>query len=208
MGVLVWQSLRFLIPSQLSGKDATMVKDALHEAEDRMKGAIKALEDDLAGVRTGRASPALVERLEVLYYGAATPMQQLATISAPEARLLVVKPFDPSTLKDIERAILSSDLGLTPNNDGKVIRLGIPPLTEERRKQLIKHVHHRLEDARVAVRNIRRAVHDDLREFEKEKLMSEDDLKRGEAELQKLTDRYVTIIEEHGTRKDAEIREI
>lgn len=185
-----------------------MVKDALHEAEDRMKGAIKALEDDLAGVRTGRASPALVERLEVLYYGAATPMQQLATISAPEARLLVVKPFDPSTLKDIERAILSSDLGLTPNNDGKVIRLGIPPLTEERRKQLIKHVHHRLEDARVAVRNIRRAVHDDLREFEKEKLMSEDDLKRGEAELQKLTDRYVTIIEEHGTRKDAEIREI
>ncbi|MCC7360601.1 MAG: ribosome recycling factor [Anaerolineales bacterium] len=185
-----------------------MIKDALLEAEDRMKGAITALTTDLSTVRTGRASPALVERLEVEYYGTATPLQQLATISAPEPRLLTIKPYDLSSLKDIERAILASDLGLTPNNDGKLIRLGIPALTEERRKQLTKVVHHRLEDARVAVRNIRRAVHDDLREFEKEKLISEDDLERGETELQKLTDRYVERIAELGSRKEAEIMEI
>jgi ribosome recycling factor len=185
-----------------------MVKDALNEAEERMKGAISALSNDLAAIRTGRASPALVERLDVQYYGSPTPLQQLATISAPEPRLLTIKPFDPASLKDIERAILASELGLTPNNDGKLIRLSIPALTEERRKQLTKVVHHRLEEARVAVRNVRRAAHEDLREFEKEKLISEDDLVRGETELQKLTDRYVEKIEELGTRKEAEIMEI
>ena len=185
-----------------------MIKEALSESEGRMNGAITALVNDLAGVRTGRASPALVERLEVAYYGTPTPLQQLATISAPEPRLLTIKPFDPSSLKDIERAILASDLGLTPNNDGKIIRLGIPALNEERRKQLTKVVHHRLEDARVAVRNIRRAVHEDLREFQKEKLISEDELERGETDLQKLTDRFVTKIDELGTRKEAEIMEI
>lgn len=185
-----------------------MIKDALHEAEERMKGAITALDADLNTVRTGRASPALIERLEVTYYDAPTPLQQLATISAPEPRSLLVKPFDGSTLKDIERAILASDLGLTPNNDGKVIRLNIPPLTEDRRKQLVKVVHHRLEEARVAIRNIRRNVHDDLREFEKEKMISEDELKRGEADLQKLTDKYVQSVEDHGKRKEAEIKEV
>ena len=185
-----------------------MVKDALNEAEERMKGALSALGGDLAAVRTGRASPALVERLDVEYYGTPTPLQQLATISAPEPRLLTIKPFDPASLKDIERAILASELGLTPNNDGKLIRLSIPALTEERRKQLTKVVHHRLEEGRVAVRNIRRAVHDDLREFEKEKMISEDDLTRGEGELQKLTDRYVEKIDELGKRKEAEIMEI
>ena len=185
-----------------------MIKESLHEAEERMKGAITALENDLATIRTGRASPALIERLEVPYYGAPTPLQQLATISAPEPRLLTVKPFDPGSLKDIERSILASELGLTPSNDGKIIRLNIPPLTEERRKQLTKVVHHRLEDARVAVRNIRRGVHDDMREFEKEKLISEDDLKRGETDLQNLTDRYIEKVDELGRRKDAEIKEI
>lgn len=185
-----------------------MIKDALSEAEDRMKGAITALGNDLATVRTGRASPALVERLDVAYYGTPTPLQQLATISAPEPRLLTIKPFDPSSLKDIERAILASDLGLTPNNDGKIIRLSIPALNEERRRQLTKVVHHRLEDARVAVRNIRRAVHDDLREFQKEKLITEDELERGETDLQKLTDRYVEKVDDLGRRKEAEIMEI
>jgi ribosome recycling factor len=185
-----------------------MVKDALSEAEHKMKSALTALDNDLATVRTGRASPALVERLEVDYYGTPTQLQQLATISAPEPRQLVVKPFDPASLKDIERAIQASELGLTPNNDGKIIRLNIPPLTEERRKQLIKVVHHRLEEARVAIRNIRRAIHDDLREFEKEKLISEDDLKRGEVDLQKLTDKHVEKVDEAGTRKEAEIKEI
>ena len=185
-----------------------MVKDALQDAEHRMKGAITALENDLSTIRTGRASPALVERLEVDYYGTPTQLQQLAGISAPEPRQLVIKPYDPGSLKDIERAIQASDLGLTPNNDGKLIRLNIPALTEERRKQLIKVVHHRLEDARVAVRNIRRATHDDLREFEKEKLISEDELERGEIELQKLTDRFVEKVDDHGQRKEAEIKEI
>jgi len=185
-----------------------MVKEALADAEERMKGAITALEQNLATIRTGRASPALVERLMVEYYGTPTPLQQLATISAPEPRLLTIKPFDPSSLKDIERGILASDLGLTPSNDGKLIRLNIPPLTEERRKELIKVVHHRLEEARVAVRNIRRAAHDDLREFEKEKIISEDDLRRGETDLQKLTDKYIEKVDEHGQRKEAEIKEI
>ena len=185
-----------------------MIKDALSEAEERMKGAITALSNDLATVRTGRASPALVERLEVEYYGTPTPLLQLATISAPEARLLTIKPFDPASLKDIERAILASELGLTPNNDGKIIRLSIPALNEERRRQLTKVVHHRLEEARVAVRNIRRSVHEDMREFEKAKLITEDDLERGENDLQKLTDKYVERVDELGQRKEAEIMEI
>ncbi len=185
-----------------------MVKDALLEAETKMKGALTALDNDLSTIRTGRASPALVERLEVLYYGTPTQLQQLATISAPEPRQLVIKPFDPGSLKDIERGIQASELGLTPNNDGKIIRLNIPALTEDRRKQLIKVVHHRLEEARVAVRNIRRATHDDLREFEKEKMISEDELKRGEVDLQKLTDKYVEKVDAAGARKEAEIKEI
>lgn len=185
-----------------------MVKDALHEAEDRMKGALRSLEDGLATVRTGRASPALVERLMVNYYDTPTPLMQLATISAPEPRLLTIKPFDATSIKTIEKAILASDLGLNPSNDGKLIRLVIPPLTEERRKELIKVVHHRLEEARVAARNVRRDVHNDLREFEKEKLISEDDLKHGETELQKLTDKYVEQIDADGKKKEEEIKQI
>jgi ribosome recycling factor len=185
-----------------------MVKDALREAEDRMKGAMRALEETLSTVRTGRASPALVEKLMVEYYGTPTPLMQLATISAPEPRLLTIKPFDASSLKNIEKAIQASDLHLTPSNDGKLIRLNVPPLNEERRKELIKVVHHRLEDARVAVRNIRRDVHNDLREFEKEKLISEDELRRGEDDLQKLTDRYVEQVEASGKKKEEEIKQI
>ena len=185
-----------------------MIKDALSEAEDRMKGAITALTNDLSTVRTGRASPALVERLDVEYYGTPTPLQQLASISAPEPRLLTIKPFDPASLKDIERAILASELGLTPNNDGKIIRLNIPALNEERRRQLTRVVHNRLEEARVAVRNIRRSVHEDMREFQKEKLITEDELERGENDLQKLTDKYVEKVDELGQRKEAEIMEI
>jgi ribosome recycling factor len=173
-----------------------------------MKSALTALDHNLASIRTGRASPALIERLMVDYYGTPTPLQQLATISAPEPRLLTVKPFDATALKNIERAILASELGLTPNNDGKMIRLNIPALTEERRKELIKIVHHRLEEAKVAVRNIRRTSHEDLREFEKEKEISEDDFKRGETELQKLTDKYITKVDETGSRKEAEIKEV
>ncbi len=185
-----------------------MVKDALADAEKKMKSAITALEDHLATIRTGRASPALVERLPVEYYGSPTQLQQLATITVPEPRQLLIKPFDQASLKDIERAIQASELGLNPANDGKVIRLNLPPLTEERRRDLVKVVHHRAEEARVAIRNIRRHTHDDLREFEREKLISEDELRKGETDLQKLTDKYVGKVDEISQRKEAEIREI
>jgi len=185
-----------------------MVKDALHEAEERMKGATRSLEENLSTVRTGRASPMLVEKLMVIYYDTPTPLMQLASISAPEPRLLTIKPFDASSLKNIEKAILASDLGLNPSNDGKIIRLSIPALTEERRRELSKVVHHRLEDARVAVRNVRRDVHNDLRDFEKEKVITEDDLKQGETELQKLTDKYIEQVEALGKKKEEEIKQI
>jgi ribosome recycling factor len=185
-----------------------MVSDALTEAESRMKGAVRALEEDLAAIRTGRASPAIVERLPVDYYGSPTPLMQLATISAPEPRLLTIKPFDPGSLKNIERAILASDLGLTPGNDGKIIRLMIPTLTEERRHDLVKVVRSRAEEARVAVRNVRRDVQHDLREFEKEKAISEDELHRGESELQKLTDRLIEQIDQVSQKKETEVLEV
>ena len=185
-----------------------MVKDALADAEGRMKGAVRALEDDLAGIRTGRASPALVERLPVEYYGVPTPLMQLATISAPEPRLLTIRPFDVGSMKEIERAIQASDLGLTPSSDGKLIRLVIPPLTEERRHDLVKLVHGRAEEARVAVRNVRRDVHNDLREYEREKLISKDDLERAETELQKLTDDQVENVNRATKKKEDEVLEV
>jgi len=185
-----------------------MLKEIYQEAENRMKGAIQSLEDDLAGIRTGRANPALVERLSVEYYGNPTPLIQLATISVPEARQLLIRPFDAASLKAIERAILASDLGLNPSNDGKAIRLILPPLTEERRRDLVKLVHNRVEEARVAARNVRRDCIKDLREFEQEKLISEDELKHGEEEVQKLTDKYILDITAIGERKEKEILEI
>ncbi len=185
-----------------------MIKETVKEAEMRMKGALQALEDNLATIRTGRASPTLVERLQIDYYGVPTPLVQLASTSVPEPRSLLIRPFDAASLKAIERAILASDLGLTPNNDGKAIRLNLPPLTEERRRDLVKVVHNRLEDARVAVRNIRRDLVKDLREFEHEKLISEDDLKKGEEELQKLTDQFIQQIDQAGEKKQKEIMEV
>jgi len=185
-----------------------MLKEVYKEAETRMKGAIQSLEEDLSGIRTGRAHPALVEKLPVEYYGTPTPLVQLASISVPEPRSLLIKPFDPATLKTIERSILASDLGLTPNNDGRQIRLNLPALTEERRRDLVKLVHHRLEDSRVAVRNVRRDMIKDLREFEEEKMISEDDLEKGEEELQKITDRFIEEINAIGERKEKEIMEV
>jgi ribosome recycling factor len=185
-----------------------MLKDIYKEAETRMKGAVQALEEDLASIRTGRASPALVERLPVEYYGTPTPLIQLASIAIPEPRALLIRPFDASTLRVIERAIQASDLGLTPNNDGKSIRLNLPPLTEERRRELVKVVHSRVEESRVAIRNVRRDINKDMQEFEKEKMISEDDLKRGEEEVKKLVDRYIEIINSVGSRKEKEILEV
>lgn len=185
-----------------------MLKEVYKEAEARMKGAIQALEEDLAGIRTGRAHPALVEKLAVEYYGVPTPLIQLATITVPEPRSLLIRPFDTSTLRAIERGIQSSDLGLTPNNDGKAIRLNLPPLTEARRRDLVKLVHNRVEEGRIAVRNVRRDAIKDLREFLQEKMISEDDLKRGEEELQKITDRFIEELNAVGERKEKEILEV
>lgn len=185
-----------------------MIKDALREAESRMKASLQALEDELSGIRTGRATPALVERLSVEYYGTPTPLQQLATFSIPEPRQILIKPFDPSSIRDIERAIQVSDLGLTPSNDGKSIRLTLPPLTQERRQELVRVVGHRVEEGRVAIRNIRRETIKDLREFEEEKMISEDDLKRGEEDIQKLTDEYIDKMNDVGKSKDDEILEV
>ena len=173
-----------------------------------MHGAIQSLMDDLAGIRTGRAHPALIEKLNVEYYGTSTHLMQLASISVPEPRTLAIKPFDAGSIKDIEKAIRTSDLGLNPNSDGKIIHLNLPPLNEERRRDLVKHMHQRLEAARIAVRNVRRDLHNDLRDFEKEKMITEDDLKRGEEDLQKLTDKFTEEIATHGSNKEKEIMEV
>jgi ribosome recycling factor len=185
-----------------------MTKELLRETEGWMKKAIDALESDLRGIRTGRASPALVERVQVEYYGTLTPLNQLAAISTPEPQLLTIRPYDPGSLRDIERAILSSDLGLTPNNDGKLIRLIIPPLNEERRLELAKVVGRRGEEAKVAIRNLRRDGLAELRDFEKEKLISEDDFYRARDDLQELTNGYIEQVDEIQARKEQEIKEI
>ena len=185
-----------------------MVQDALSDAKERMNGAIKSLEEDLGAIRTGRASPALVDRMLIDYYGSPTPLRQLATISIPEPRTITIRPFDASSLKNIERAIQASDLGLNPNNDGQNIHLNLPQLTEERRRDLVKVVSRRVEEGKVAIRNVRRDIIRDLREFEEEKLISEDDMHRGEEEVQKLTDQFSEDMDKIGDRKEKEVLEI
>ena len=185
-----------------------MIKELLKDASERMKGAIEALKSDLAGIRTGRAAPGLVQGVKVEYYGVPTPLKQLATISAPEPQLLVIRPYDSTSLAGIEKAILKSELGLTPNNDGRIIRLAIPRLTEERRQELVKIVGRRLEEARVAIRNVRRDELEDLRAFEKEKLFSQDEFHRGKDDLQDLTDKFIEQAGEVGKRKEKEIMEV
>ncbi len=185
-----------------------MIDDILNETKSKMKGAISVYEEDLRGIRSGRASTALVDRLLVEYYGQDTEMRQLATISTPEPMQILIRPFDKTAVKSIEKAIRVSDLGVNPNVDGDVIRLNMPPLTRERRQELVKFLHKRMEDARIAVRNIRRNANDDLRDFEREKMISEDEKDHGEAEVQKLTDKYIEEIEEIGKRKEKEILEV
>ena len=182
-----------------------MADDTFADAEHRMQGALDALNRDLATLRTGRASPALVERVNVEYYGAAQPLQNIATIHAPDARTITIQPWDKKALGDIEKAIQKSDLGLNPTNDGIVLRIIIPPLTEERRKDLVKVVHKKMDEAKIAVRNIRRDAHDHLRDQEKKKEISADDLKRGTDRLQKLTDKYIAEVDRIGANKEQEI---
>lgn len=185
-----------------------MIADVLAETRNKMNKTIDVLADDLRGIRTGRASPALVERLTVEYYGTPTPLNQVATIAAPEPRLLTIRPWEASMLTPIEKAILKSDLGLTPQNDGKLIRLAIPRLSEERRNDLIKLVRNRLEDAKVAIRNCRRDAIADLKELQDEKLISEDEFYKGRDQTQELTDELIKKIDEIGQAKEDEIREV
>lgn len=184
------------------------VQSALAAATEKMDKAIAVLKDELSGVRTGRATPALLQRIVVDYYGTPVPIQQLASFSVPEPRTLMVTPYDPNAISSMEKAIMASDLGITPGNDGTVIRLSFPPLTEERRKELIKLVHHRGEEGRVAVRNIRRHSKEELEKLEREGTISEDDLVRAERALQKLTDKHISDIDEVVAHKDTELKEI
>ena len=185
-----------------------MTADLLDDAERRMQKAIEALKQDLGAIRTGRANSSLLERITVDYYGTPTPINQVATVSVPEARLLVIQPWDKKMLTDIEKAIQKSDLGINPNNDGVVIRLNIPPMNEERRRDLVKTLHKKLDEHKVAVRNVRRDIHDKLREREKKKEVSEDELKRSTERLQKLTDRYIDEVDKIGKAKEQEILEV
>ncbi|HEY84207.1 MAG TPA: ribosome recycling factor [Chloroflexi bacterium] len=185
-----------------------MINDVLNETRVEMQKSLESLSNDLSGIRTGRASASLVEKIRVNYYDMPTPMQQLALISVPEAQLITIRPYDPSAIKNIERAILQSDLGITPNNDGKLIRLQIPSLTEERRKTLAKQVHARVEDARVSIRNHRRDGLEYLRELEKEKEIAEDDFYNGKDKLQDLTNESIKKADGIGKTKEEEIMSI
>lgn len=185
-----------------------MVKEFLDDAEVEMKKAVSALEIDFRKVRTGRANPALLDGLAVNYYGVPTPINQVASVSAPEGRLLMIKPWDKTVLKAVERAILESNLGLNPNNDGKVIRLVLPQLTKERRKKLVKEVGKRAETAKVSIRNTRRDVIKDLKDAEKESMITEDDLRRAQDKVQDLTNKYIAKTDEVLKNKEEEIMEI
>ena len=183
-------------------------EETLHDAEQKMRGAVSVTQDELGSIRTGRANPKLLDRLHVEYYGTPVALNQLASMSVPEPRMLVIQPFDRGAMNSIEKAILASDLGLTPSNDGTVIRLAFPPLTEERRRDLVKLAHDRAEEGRVSVRNVRRHSKETLERLEREHAISEDDLRRAEKELQRLTDQFVTDIEERLEHKERELKEV
>ncbi len=185
-----------------------MIADILKDAESRMKKTMEALHLNLGSVRTGRANPALVDRIQVEYYGTTTPLNQLAGISTPEARLIVIQPWDRGSIGPIERAIMQSDLGLNPNNDGQVIRIAIPSLTEERRKQLVKIVHSTTEDGKVAVRNIRRDALHNAKDLASKKEISEDDERRAQADVENLAKKYVDEAERIGKAKEQEVLEV
>ena len=185
-----------------------MIDKALKQAEEKMVKAIEVTREEFVGVRTGRASPALVQRLQVDYYGAPTPLQQLAGISVPDPRSLLISPYDRTAISAIEKAIMASDIGITPNNDGAAIRLNFPALTEERRKELIKLVRDRSEHGRVSIRNVRRHAKEEIERDQKKGEVSEDDMHRAEKELQKLTDKFIAEIDEMLQRKEAELMEV
>ena len=185
-----------------------MVSEILQGIEGKMQASVRIFREDLASIRTGHATPALVEHVKVEYAGVPTPLNQLAGISAPEAGLLIIQPWDKSSIGSIEKAILRSELGLNPANDGNIIRISIPPLSEERRQELIKVVHRRIEERRVAVRNLRHEAMNELKKLEKDKEISQDEHRRAQDQLQKLTDRFISDIEQIGKGKEEELKEV
>jgi ribosome recycling factor len=198
-----------MAPDRSKAEEAqATLNERVHTARDRMEKSLEALGRELGGVRTGRASPALVERLVVDYYGAPTPLQTLAGISVPEPSQLSIRPYDRSALSAIEKAIQKSDLGLNPSNDGEIIRIAIPQLNEERRRELVKVVHRKSEEARVSVRNIRRDEADHLRKVEKEGHVSKDEVEAKLADLQKLTDQFIARVDDAQQKKEAEVLEV
>ena len=182
-----------------------MIEEILDDADSRMQATLSVFRDELSRMRGGRASTALVDRMMVDYYGQDTEMRQIASVSTPEAMQILIRPYDKSALRNIEKALLTSDIGINPNVDGENIRLNMPALTRERRLELVKFLNKRMEESRVAIRNIRRSANSDLQDFEKEKLISEDDRKRGEVEVQKLTDKFVAQIGDIGADKEKDI---
>lgn len=183
------------------------VKAILRETESKMKTTLSVFREDLNGIRTGRASPGLVDKLHVEYYGTSTELRQLASISTPEPMQILIRPYDKGAVKAIEKAIQQSGIGIMPNIDGDQLRLNMPPLTKQRRQDLVKLLHQRMEETRVALRNIRRSANDELKEYEKEKLISEDAAKDGQDDIQKITDKYIQEIEAVGKDKEKEILE-
>ena len=185
-----------------------MYKDLIKDSEESMKKSINFLKEELASIRAGKANPKLVDKIQVSYYGTMTPINQLANISVPEPRSIIIQPWDSSLIKEIERAIQISDLGINPTNDGKLIRLAVPPLTEERRKDLIKIVKKEVENSKIAIRNIRRASNEEFKRMEKSSKMTEDDQKRAEEEMQKLTDKYIKLTDDIYKEKEKDILEV
>jgi len=185
-----------------------MYKDLVTKSEETMKKSINFLKEDLATIRAGKANPKLLDKIQVSYYGSMTPLNQVANISVPEPRSIIIQPWDASLIKEIEKAIMTSELGINPSNDGKMIRLVIPPLTEERRRDLIKQIKKEVENAKIAVRNIRRDTNEDLKKLEKSSELTKDDLKKAEEEMQKLTDKYIKLTDDIYKDKEKEILEV
>jgi ribosome recycling factor len=185
-----------------------MQKEVKAKLTDKMEKTIEALKKDLGGIRTGRASLSIFEGILVNYFGTPTPINHVATLSVPESRLITIQPWDPKTISEIEKAIQKSDLGLNPNNDGKIIRIAIPSLTEDRRKEIVKHVHKRGEEGKVAVRNIRRDSNEEMKKLEKDKHVSEDETQRAIEDIQKITDNYIKKVDEIVSHKEKEVMEV
>ena len=185
-----------------------MIKDILASHEDRMKKSIEALKREYASLRAGRATPALLDKVMVDYYGAPTPVNQIAKVAVPEPRMILIQPYEKSILHDIEVAIMKSELGLSPNSDGTAIRLAIPALTQERRQELVKTVNKKAEDAKVAIRNVRRDGNDEIKKLEKSKEVTEDESKRGQESIQKLVDKYIKLVDATKESKEKEVTEV